>query len=371
MNTCRFGGVPVQTYLSVRRVARLGITLALPLCASAAWAQPAGEGTAASVQSPWIDVHVHLVGRGGIAAAPQAVLDLMQRAAIRKLVLMPTPQPTSQPDYEALVPVARSNAQRFAFLGGGGTLNPMIHAHRDASQVTDEVKRQFESKADEIINSGASGFGEIAAFHPSVMPGHPYEFVPPDHPLFLLLADVAARREVVIDLHMDLVVEPTAPRGPLANPTNPPMFEPNLAAFERLLAHNRKAKLVWAHAGSDFVGHWTVARSRELLRNHPNLYMSLRLGGGLPFNRPLDQTSTLRPEWLGLFREFPDRFVIGSDSFHVGAGMGGGGKGPATFFAPGNEQKAQAARSLLSQLPAKLAAKIGHENAVRLYKLKD
>jgi hypothetical protein len=31
----------------------------------------------------------------------------------------------------------------------------------------------------------------------------PYETAPPDHPLFLLQADIAAQRDVPIDLHME------------------------------------------------------------------------------------------------------------------------------------------------------------------------
>lgn len=372
MNTCRSGRVPVQTYLSVRRVARRWIALALALCAAAAWSQCAGESPAAGPQMSWIDVHVHLVGgRGGFSGAPQAALELMDKAGTRKAILMPTPQPDAQYDFEPVANAARSAPKRFAFLGGGGSLNPMIHSHGELSQVTAEVRRGFEEKAEEIIAAGAAGFGEITAHHHSVVQGHPYERVEADHPLLLLLADIAARHDVPIDFEMALVVQETPPRGPLANPRNPPVFRPNLEGFERLLAHNRKTKFVWAHAGSDFIGHWTVALSRELLRKHSNLYMSLRLAGGVPFNRPLDEGGRLRPQWLELLREFPDRFVIGSDNFYARAGGGVDPKAPGMIFAQGNEQRAQAARTLLSQLPPELAAKIGHENAERLYKLKD
>ena len=50
---------------------------------------------------------------------------------------------------------------------------------------------------------GAAGFGEMAAEHFSG--GTPYQFAPPDHPLFLLLADIAARHDVPIDQHMNAV----------------------------------------------------------------------------------------------------------------------------------------------------------------------
>ena len=200
---------------------------------------------------------------------------------------MTPPTVDSRDDYQALAQAVRANPKRFAFLGGGGSLNPMLHRYRDAAAVDDAVKRQSEQTAEAIVASGALGFGEIAVVHASLMPAHPFEEVNADHPLLLLLSDIAARRNVVIDLHLDLVAEPTAPRGRLAAGANPPQFKPNLDAFERLLSHNAAARIVWAHAGSDFIGHWTVQRSRALLSAHPNLYMSLRLGGGLPPNQPM------------------------------------------------------------------------------------
>lgn len=324
----------------------------------------------AAAAQQWIDVHVHLiVDRSGVSGATPAAIDAMDRAGISRSILLPTPQDDGRYDYAVLASAAQANPQRFAFLGGGGSLNTVLQRHGDPAQVTDEIKRQFEAKAEEIIAARAAGFGEIAALHPSLGPGHPFESVAADHPLLLLLADVAARHEVPIDLHMDLVVEDAPPRGPLANSANPPLFRSNLAAFERLLAHNTRAKIVWAHAGSDFIGAWTVERSRQLLQKHPNLFMSLRVGRGVPWNRPLTESDALKPEWLALFKEFPDRFVMGTDSFYGGAAAFG--KGPGMQFAQGNELRLDSSRKLLAQLPPELAARIGRDNAIAIYKLKD
>src|SRR5581483_8225514 len=104
-----------------------------------------------------------------------------------------------------LAQITRGNASRFAFLGGGGTLNPILHQHADPSTVDDALKRQFEQIAEAVLSAGALGFGEIAALHASLTPAHPFEEVPPDHPLLLLLSDIAGRHDGVIDLHMDLV----------------------------------------------------------------------------------------------------------------------------------------------------------------------
>ena len=50
---------------------------------------------------------------------------------------------------------------------------------------------------------------------------------------------------------------------------NPPLLRANIEGFERLLAHNRKTKIVWAHAGSDPLGHFTPALVRALLGGTP------------------------------------------------------------------------------------------------------
>src|SRR3989304_1896083 len=101
----------------------------------------------------------------------------------------------------------------------------------------------------EIIRQGAAGFCEITAHHLSHTDGHPYETVPGDHPLPLLLAGIAGRNEVLIDFHSDLVAEDMKSPDWLASPPNPPVLRTNLAAFERPLVHNRRAKNVWGPPG--------------------------------------------------------------------------------------------------------------------------
>ncbi len=72
--------------------------------------------------------------------------------------------------------------------------------------VLPEDVRRFQKEAMVIIDSGAVGFGEIAAEHFSSGRGrHRYESTRPDHPLLLVLADIAAQNAMPIDLHMEAV----------------------------------------------------------------------------------------------------------------------------------------------------------------------
>lgn len=360
-----------------RRLLGLALVAVLLDCSS-----PMGTGTAPLAGGPdrlgWVDVHVHLVGGRGphgqdYPGAVQAALAVIDQAGIRKVVVMPPPQVHGELppfDYESFLEAIRRHPTRFNFLGGGGSLNPMLHEAAAETTVSDRLLRRFEDRALEILRAGALGFGEIAAHHLSHTVGHPYESVAADHPLLLLLADIAARHDVVIDLHLDLVAEDMKPPEWLASPPNPPVLRANLLPFERLLEHNRKAKIVWAHAGSDFLGHWTVDLSRRLLGRHPNLYMSLRLAiARVPANHPLTRAGTIKPEWLRLFQDFPDRFVIGGDQFIVSPSIRG--VGPGVEFAQRAPLIRQRTRALLDALPPEFSRKIGHENAVRLYKLTD
>ena len=295
---------------------------------------------------------------------------VMQEAGIRAMVLMSPPQVSAMRriwDHEAFAPAARARANRFAFLGGGGSLNVMIHDAADG-RVDAALRERFAARALKILADGAAGFGEMSPHHLAAMPGHPYESVPADHPLFLLLADIAAEHGALIDLHFDLVARDTALPARFSPSLNPGTLRANLDGFERLLAHNRGARIVWAHAGADPIGQWTPALSGELLARHPNLYMSIRMGGGQVRmqNLLLDSDGGLDPRWRAVLEQFPDRFMLGGDQFFA-AGLRGSGPGiEFSRFAP-VQRRQQAA--LLALLPAETARKIGHENALRLYRI--
>ena len=338
----------------------------------------------AQASQPWIDVHVHLIGgapqRADFGAAIGAALSAMDESGARAAVVMPPPQAKGMAlyDWREFAALLRGHPGRFAFLGGGGTLNVLLHDAANSREIDARKRAEFERVAQEILSAGAAGFGEIAAHHLSLQHGHPYEWAAPDHPLLLLLADIAARGNAVIDLHLDLVPRDAGP-PPRLQSTNPALLRENRAAFERLLAHNRRARIVWAHAGSDPLGNWTWSLSRGLLAAHPNLYMSLRLPGRMPGGvKPgaaggfmphfiVAPGGDINPDWLRLLQEFPDRFVIGSDQFHANPVMSG--SGPGLEAARFNANARALTRRLIEQLPPDLARRITIDNAVRLYRM--
>src|SRR5215831_16399807 len=303
-----------------------------------------------------VDTHAHPVRhprRQGVNDA--AIVDGMNEYGIGLTLLMSPPLPPGRPGgvgTRELTSLARRHPGRLAFAGGGDTLNPMLQETASGA-VTPAALAAFQREAEAIVRSGAAAFGEIAAEHFSSGRGnHPYESSNPDHPLLLALADIAAREGMPIDLHMeavprDMPFPANRPAGP-----NPGHLRENILGLERLLAHNRHARIVWAHAGWDLTGERTVPLMRALLDRHPNLYMNVKIDEhGDRRTEPFAPDGSVRSDWVALLRDFPDRFMVGSDQFY--------GE-PLEHLA--------FARRFVDALPLEIAQRIASENARRIYR---
>ncbi len=301
----------------------------------------------------FIDAHTHFDSAAPEAAVRSALAALDRQHAAMILVQIP-PDTFEHPgryDAEALLPEVKRYPGKLGVLGGGGTLNAMIMQSVMTGDAGPAVQRAFRDRAEELVRAGVIGFGEMTAEHYSGVT--PYQYAPADHPLYLLLADIAAEHDLPIDLHMEAVPQDLPLPAGVKSPPNPPRLHANIAAFERLLAHNPRAKIIWAHAGSDGTGYRTPELCRRLLMAHPNLYMEIKTDPRAPgMNYPLAQ-GTIKPEWLALFTNFPDRFIMGSDQHYPEP--------------TGREQRWQELVLLFNQLPSDVRKKIGTENVRRIY----
>ena len=329
----------------------------------------------ATLAQEWIDVHFHWTMDD--ASSTQELVDkslaLMQAENIRTLVVSSQPKPgPSGSNFLEVQKLLEPHGMRFAVLAGGNSLNPLMHQIYEGKVPPDAVEK-FRALAELSATSGVRGFGEIALHHLSLNEQHAYEAIPADDSLVKVLVDVVAQHDLVLDVHFDPVLAKMVKPARLMSPNNPAEFEPNFEAFERMLAHNRKAKIVWAHAGGvDMLGNYTPQLVGSLLDKHPNLYFSLRpmgrdpgvmlqMGGGPKGKR-------LNPEWVAVVEKYPDRFVMGSDSFLVADSAQR--VGAARIFAENSARMRQAIRDVLAGLKPEIARKVGFENAERLYKLK-
>jgi predicted TIM-barrel fold metal-dependent hydrolase len=111
-----------------------------------------------------------------------------------------------------------------------------------------------------------------------------------------------------------------------------------------LLAHNRSAKIIWAHTGFST----PTRRVRELLETYPDLM------GELSYRAGIGEGGKLAAEWRELFARHSDRFLLGSDTWIN-----------ERWF--GYDTIMQTYRGWLAQLPEDQAKRIAHGNAERLF----
>jgi predicted TIM-barrel fold metal-dependent hydrolase len=336
--------------------------VALIFLAHAAFARQASPRTAVMPSAeepvpavtPFVEEHAHFDEKDP-AGSVRSAMAALGRENAAMIVFQISPDTFGHPgryDSEIILAEVKKHPGKLALTGGGGSLNAMIMKSVATGDAGPEVQKKFKTRAEELLREGVIGFGEMTAEHFDGFT--PYQSAPPDHPLFLLLADLAAEHHVPIDLHMEAVPQDMPLPAGLKSPPNAPRLHPNIGAFERFLSHNPGAKIIWAHLGSDFTGYRTVELDRRLLQAHPNLYMEIKVDPGAPgLNYPLAADGKIKPEWLKLFTDFPDRFVIGSDQHY-----------PMPNDA---DKRWQETILLFNELPVEVRKKIGTENIASIY----
>ncbi|MEW6283036.1 MAG: hypothetical protein AB1758_30765 [Candidatus Eremiobacterota bacterium] len=359
-------------------LASMGVMLAATGCNGADPAQLATAG--APSQNPIfgrvIDVHGHLHGTPQeFAGSIEAAVQQMTALGVATAILMPPPQPAgagNNYDADELLTAitASSSPGRFRFMAGGGTLNVMVQQAIAAGYLTSQqngaftaLRDSFQAQAESIRARGAVGFGELACEHFSFNPGHPYVSAPPDHPLFLLLAEVAARLGVPLDIHMEAVPgpEPFVVPPRLQGGNTPPTVPPNIPQFETLLRHNGAAhNVIWDHLGFDNTNFRTPELTRQLMSSHANLYVSMDVLQGHQSQNLILDNGVVKPEWVDVMRMFPNRFLLGADQFFRAPGAAGGQDTPDSF---------SGTLSILQSLPEDLALQVAFGNAQALLRL--
>jgi hypothetical protein len=117
------------------------------------------------------------------------------------------------------------------------------------------------------------------------------------------------------------------------------------AALEILMRHNPKARIIWAHTGFGIPGERVAA----MLAKYPKLWGELSYRSGIT-----DGAGKLTPEWRALFERYPDRFLLGSDTWV-----------PERWASYGEIMAGY--RAWLAQLPPDVARQIAHGNARALF----
>jgi len=113
-------------------------------------------------------------------------------------------------------------------------------------------------------------------------------------------------------------------------------------AIDRIFRQDPDARVLWAHSGFTDPEEVTA-----MLAKHPNLWADLA------FRSDQARGGTVDPAWRKAFLAFPDRFMLGTDTFT-----------PERWFYVADH--ARWSRGWLADLPPDVALKIGRTNAERL-----
>jgi predicted TIM-barrel fold metal-dependent hydrolase len=110
-------------------------------------------------------------------------------------------------------------------------------------------------------------------------------------------------------------------------------------AVERLFRQWPQARILWAHAGFE-----RPERVAEMLRKHRNLWCDLAFR--------TDHATD--PSWRSVFLQFPDRFMVGTDTFTP----------ERWHYIP---EHAEWSRRWLAELPREVAERIAWKNGEQLF----
>jgi len=117
----------------------------------------------------------------------------------------------------------------------------------------------------------------------------------------------------------------------------------DVEAIERLFRQWPEARILWAHSGFE-----RPERVREMLRKHRNLWCDLA------FRTDHARGGKVDADWRAAFLEFPDRFMVGTDSFT-----------PERWHYIG--EHASWSRQWLADLPPDVAERIAWKNGETLF----
>jgi hypothetical protein len=268
------------------------LALLAGLC-SAVPAQAQTEATAL----PVFDAHVHYNLDEGRPVSVAEVFDLWRRAGIRGVLLTSRPNDGTR----ELLEKAPKEFQTVAFARPYVVLSDARTWFRDPA-----IYAMIER---ELARGIYRGIGEFHIF------GHDA-----DTEGFARFVRLAKKHGLWLHAHCDDYV------------------------IERIFALDPDAKVIWAHTGMGIA----EERVAELLARYSALY------GELSFRSGISDGSALSSAWRSLFTRYPDRFLLGSDTWV-----------PQRW--PEVPSIIAGYRAWLSELPADVARKIAWENGARLF----
>jgi hypothetical protein len=277
----------------------------------------AAPGFAADYAGPLFDAHLHYNeeawnGNSG-PHSPADVLARMQRNGVKAIVA------NSRPNDGTKSLAAMADTRK-----AGVTVVPFIRLYRTRADYDNWFRD--ESIYEMVQAEFARGVsGDQAGPYKGIGEFHLYDSANANGAVARKLMQFAAKNKLAILAHVDDT------------------------AIDLLMAHAPDARLVWAHTG---IGGTPVARVDALLAKFPQLMGELSYRPGLTCDG-----GKLCPEWRALLLKYPDRFMIGSDTWVNQRWL---------YY----DELMKGYRAWLGDLPPDLARKIAWGNAADIYGVK-
>jgi len=253
--------------------------------------------TAVHAERPLFDTHLHYNEADARAFTPEQIVDILERQHIQHAVVTSTP-----PQHAARL--FEHDPQRIVpFLGIYRQAEDKQNWHQDAL-LPDYVEQQLE-------DGPWQGIGELHIFAQ-----HRHS------PVFHQLVNLAARHELPLLLHSDPAV------------------------IDIIYEIEPGVTVIWAHAGTypypDLLA--------DYLQRYRRLYIDLSVR-----NERIAPEGMLGDEWYNLFLRYPERFLVGVDTFSMQRWQEYG-------------KVAGAIRNWLSQIPPDVAGRVAFGNAKVLFR---
>jgi len=246
---------------------------------------------------PVFDAHIHYSHDAVIQTPPEEAASLLRKAGLKKALISSSDDEGTQKIFAAapdiVVPALRPYRRR-------GEISTWMHDPTVIDYVEGRLAK-YKYKA----------FGEFHAYGDDI-----------ETPIFQHMITLAKKHNLLLHAHSDA------------------------DAIDRIFKSYPEARVLWAHSG--------FGRPDEIsitLRKHKNLWSDLAFRNDQATNGKVPE------EWKKLFAEFPDRFMVGTDTFS-----------PERWYYIGDH--AEYTRTWLKDLPADIAKKIAYENAETMLSIK-
>jgi len=251
-------------------------------------------GVAAGAPMPIFDAHVHYSHDAWDNLPPPAAIAILREAGVMR----------------ALVSSSGDEGTQRLVAAAPELIVPSLRPYRSRSEVSTWVRDPtvVAFLEDRLAKSRYAAIGEFHVYGADA-----------DLPVVRRLVALAKERGLVLHAHSDA------------------------DAIERLFRQDPDARILWAHSGFD-----RPDAVRELLRRHRNLWCDLA------FRSEHGAAGRVPGDWRALFTEFPDRFMVGTDTFT-----------PERWHYI--VEHANWSRAWLAELPPALAERIAWRNAETLF----